>query len=178
MKKKKIKRVLFFFLMLRRPPRSTLFPYPTLFRSLYLNGKLVKVYPVGIGLEDYPTPIGKFKIVNKLIDPVWYSPHGVYLYGDKKNVLGTRWMGISSPGYGIHGTTQPESIGKKSSKGCIRMLNKDVEELYDLVTIGTPVVIVDKVQSSKGVKKEGTEAQRQKEKPGIKAPSDKGIKGK
>jgi len=109
--------------------------------SLYLNDKLVKVYPVGIGLEDYPTPTGAFKIINKLINPVWYSPRGVYPYGDAKNVLGTRWMGISSPGYGVHGTTLPESIGKKSSKGCIRMLNKDVEELYDLVTIGTPVII-------------------------------------
>ncbi len=121
--------------------------------SLYLNGKLVKVYPVGIGVEDYPTPIGTFKIVNKLIDPVWYNPHGgIYAYGNIKNVLGTRWMGISSPGYGIHGTTQPESIGKQSSEGCIRMHNKDVEELYDLVTIGTPVIIINKVQKKEGTK--------------------------
>ena len=111
--------------------------------SLYLNDRLVKVYPVGIGLEDYYTPTGKFEIVNKLVNPDWYAPDGVYPYGDPKNVLGTRWMGISSPGYGIHGTTQPETVGKKSSQGCIRMLNKDVEELYDLVPVGTPVVITE-----------------------------------
>ncbi len=109
--------------------------------SLYLNDRLIKVYPVGIGIEDYYTPTGKFKIINKLIDPDWYAPDGVYPYGDPKNVLGTRWMGISSPGYGIHGTTQPETVGKKSSQGCIRMFNKDVEELYDLVPPGTPVII-------------------------------------
>lgn len=132
--------------------------------SLYLNGKLVKVYPVGIGVKGYPTPIGKFKIINKLIHPVWYSPHGgVYPYGNVKNILGTRWMGISSPGDGIHGTTQPESIGKKSSEGCIRMHNKDVEELYDLVTIGTPVVIVNKAQSEKeGIKVQSSKDTKEK----------------
>ncbi|NOX96728.1 MAG: tetratricopeptide repeat protein [Nitrospirae bacterium] len=109
--------------------------------SLYLNDRLIKVYSVGIGIEDYYTPTGEFKIINKLIDPDWYAPDGVYPYGDPKNVLGTRWMGISSPGYGIHGTTQPETVGKKSSQGCIRMFNKDVEELYDLVPPGTPVII-------------------------------------
>lgn len=113
--------------------------------SLYLNDRLIKVYPVGIGIEDYYTPTGEFEIINKLINPDWYAPGGVYPYGDPRNILGTRWMGISSPGYasgyGIHGTTLPETVGKKSSQGCIRMLNEDVEELYDLVTIGTLVII-------------------------------------
>lgn len=110
--------------------------------SLYLNDRLIKVYPVGIGIEDDWTPTGEFKIVNKLINPDWYAPHGRrYPYGDHRNILGSRWMGISLPGYGIHGTTQPETIGKRLSQGCIRMFNEDVEELYDLVTPGTPVIV-------------------------------------
>ena len=108
--------------------------------TLKLNGKFVKAYPVGTGKFE-STPLGEFKIVSKMVNPVWYSPDGIYPPGDPKNILGTRWMSLDIAGYGIHGTTQPETIGKNLSAGCIRMHNKDVEELYKLVSVGTSVII-------------------------------------
>ncbi|MCX5679981.1 MAG: L,D-transpeptidase [Candidatus Omnitrophica bacterium] len=58
-------------------------------------------------------------------------------------MLGSRWLGISKPSYGIHGTTQPESIGQSVTEGCVRMRNEEVKELYILVPEGTEVVITD-----------------------------------
>lgn len=110
--------------------------------SLFLNDKLVKTYPVGTA-KYRNTPIGEFEMVNKMVNPTWYAQDGVYPYGDPKNILGTRWMGINEPGYGIHGTTEPETIGKYVSRGCIRMHNEDVEELFKIVPIGTKVSIIE-----------------------------------
>lgn len=99
----------------------------------------VREFTVGVGNpEASPTPLGRFTIKDKLIDPPW---KGVP-YGDPRNILGTRWMGLEgAPSYGIHGTTQPETVGKPLSAGCVRMVNSDVEYLYDLVVVGTEVVI-------------------------------------
>ena len=112
--------------------------------TLLLDGNYIKQYPVGTGKND-KTPEGKFIIENRIKDPIWYAPDGVYPFGHPQNILGTRWLGFQDNpgllGYGIHGTTEPESIGSESSNGCIRMLNKDVEELFDFVTEGTEVVI-------------------------------------
>lgn len=112
--------------------------------TLTLKGgeKILKVYRVGTGQYN-KTPIGTFKIINKLVDPPWYSSEGVIPAGDKRNLLGTRWLGLNVPSYGIHGTTQPETIGSQSSAGCVRMLNEEVEFLYDIVPEGTEVTIVD-----------------------------------
>ena len=96
------------------------------------KGKFVKQYKVGLG-KDNSTPVGTWAVQTKLIEPDWNTPEGVIPYGDPDNVLGTRWVGFHR-GYGIHGTSEPESIGLYSSKGCVRMLNKEVEELYDLLT--------------------------------------------
>jgi lipoprotein-anchoring transpeptidase ErfK/SrfK len=112
--------------------------------TILLNGHFIKQYPVGIGKSD-KTPIGVFVIDNKLVNPTWYSPEGVYPYGDPKNVLGTRWIGFEDRndlyGYGIHGTADPDSIGKDMSNGCIRMKNENVEELFDFVKAKTRVVM-------------------------------------
>ena len=97
--------------------------------DLYRQNNLYKTYPVAVGKLLTPTPKGSFRIINKSI-----NPGGPY---------GTRWMGLSKPHIGIHGTNNPASIGKAASKGCIRMHNKDVEELYNLVEIGTRVNIVN-----------------------------------
>lgn len=111
--------------------------------TLKANGELFKIYSVGTGKER-STPIGEFKVTSKLVEPTWYHPDGgVIPFGDKENLLGTRWLGINSPGYGIHGTWEPESIGKQSSAGCVRMHNFDAEEIFKIVTIGTPVTIVE-----------------------------------
>jgi lipoprotein-anchoring transpeptidase ErfK/SrfK len=112
--------------------------------TILLNGHFIKQYPVGIGKSD-KTPVGVFIVDNKLINPTWYSPEGVYPYGHPKNVLGTRWIGFEDRndlyGYGIHGTADPDSIGKDMSNGCIRMKNENVEELFDFVKAKTRVVM-------------------------------------
>lgn len=109
---------------------------------LKADDRILKVYKVSTGINN-STPIGTYKIVNKLIDPVWYSAGAVVPPGSPKNILGSRWLGLSLKGYGIHGTIEPSSIGKQITAGCIRMHNKDVEELYIIVPLGTEVTIVD-----------------------------------
>lgn len=104
--------------------------------------EILKTYRVSTG-ENNSTPAGTFKIVNKLVDPVWYSAGAVVPPGSAENILGSRWLGISKPGYGIHGTTDPTSIGKQVTAGCVRMLNLDAEELYTILPEGTEVTIVD-----------------------------------
>jgi lipoprotein-anchoring transpeptidase ErfK/SrfK len=103
----------------------------------------VKAYAVGTGRDDN-TPHGVFRITDRLKKPTWYKPGSEPMpYGSPDNLLGTRWLGIDCPGFGLHGTWEPETIGKASSAGCIRLLNEDVEEVYDLVPLGTPVLIHD-----------------------------------
>lgn len=96
--------------------------------AVFRNGKLDKEYIVATGKPQTPTPTGTFTIVNKEVDP-----GGPY---------GTRWLGLSILGYGIHGTNAPESIGTAASNGCIRMYNEDVEALFDIAPIGTVVRII------------------------------------
>ncbi len=108
---------------------------------LYQGAELIKTYNVATGHGE-ATPFGEFTIENKLVNPTWYRAGAVVPPDSPENILGTRWMGLSVPGYGIHGTTQPESIGKNISAGCIRMLNEDVEELYDIVPAKTKVTIL------------------------------------
>lgn len=110
---------------------------------LYLNGQFFKRYRVGTG-EYNKTPVGQFKITEKIKHPPWWRPDGKQIpYGDPENLLGTHWLSLDIRGYGIHGTWEPETIGKQSSAGCVRLLNEEIEELYALVPVGTPVEIVD-----------------------------------
>ncbi|HPA44666.1 MAG TPA: L,D-transpeptidase family protein [bacterium] len=107
------------------------------------DGQFIKWYSVAIGETDYKTPVGEYKIDGKQVDPVWYKPGGgVFPPGDPGNALGPRWISIGSH-LGIHGNNDPDSIGKRASAGCIRMHNEDVLELYDIVTVGNTVSIVD-----------------------------------
>ena len=117
--------------------------------SLYRGAKLVRTFPVATGQAAYPTPLGRFQIVVMWKNPTWYPPtQDDWAKGLQPvppgpgNPLGTRWMGISSPGVGIHGTDDPDSIGYSVSHGCIRMQVPSAEWLFDHVTIGTPVYIV------------------------------------
>ncbi len=103
---------------------------------------LIKTYSVATG-ANASTPLGNFTIENKLTNPTWYRAGAIVPPDSPDNILGTRWLGFSIPGYGIHGTTQPESIGTNASRGCIRMLNEDVEEIYTIVPVKTTVTIVD-----------------------------------
>jgi lipoprotein-anchoring transpeptidase ErfK/SrfK len=108
--------------------------------AIHAHGYYVHSYRVGIGLEG-TTPIGTFAVQNKLVNPTYYGPDGLVIDADDPvNPLGERWIDIGDS-YGIHGTIEPESIGRAESKGCIRMLNADVEEVYDLLGPGSQVVI-------------------------------------
>ena len=112
--------------------------------TLLLNDEVIKSYIVSTGKNNC-TPVGTFKIRDKLLRPVWYN-RGVAVPADSpENVLGSRWMGITTEesGYGIHGTIEPESIGYQCTDGCVRMKNEEVEELYTIVPIGTIVTIAD-----------------------------------
>ncbi|MBN2685968.1 MAG: L,D-transpeptidase family protein [Pontiellaceae bacterium] len=118
--------------------------------DLLSNGKLFKRYSVGTGKMG-KTPSDTFTIYDKMKDPAWTRPSDrqIIEFGDPENLLGTRWMAIESPthslddGFGIHGTWENDSIGKQSSSGCIRMINAEVEELFDLVVRKTVVEITD-----------------------------------
>src|SRR3989338_772150 len=110
--------------------------------KLFCDDELIKTYSVTTGANN-STPIGTFTIEMKLENPTWYTTGAIVPPNSPENVLGTRWMGFSIPEYGIHGTTEPEAIGKQTSKGCVRMRNEEVEELYDIVPLKTTVTVVD-----------------------------------
>lgn len=116
------------------PPvqRKIIIKIDTAKRQLYVyaNKKLLEVFPVALGKPTTPTPIGEWIIVTKQKD--WGSG------------FGSRWLGLNVPWgiYGIHGTNKPHSIGYYASGGCIRMQNSDIEQIYSIVKIGTPVIIL------------------------------------
>jgi lipoprotein-anchoring transpeptidase ErfK/SrfK len=115
---------------------------------LYRELKLKRVFNVATGQSSYPTPLGRFQIEVKWRDPWWYPPPSDWAKDSKPippgpgNPLGTRWMGLSAPYVGIHGTPDAASIGYSVSHGCIRMLIPQVEWLFEQVEIGTPVFVV------------------------------------
>jgi lipoprotein-anchoring transpeptidase ErfK/SrfK len=108
--------------------------------ALIENGKAVRIYRVAVGKISTPSPAGEFKIVNRVTNPTYYHKGQVIAAG-KGNPVGSRWMGLSAKGYGIHGTNQPKSIGKAASTGCIRVGKEDLEELFALVNVGDAVQI-------------------------------------
>ena len=108
--------------------------------ALIEDGALVKIYPVAVGASETPSPYGDFTIINHAIEPT-YRHEGKEIAPGKNNPLGTRWMGLSLKGYGIHGTNVQSSVGKAASHGCFRMKKKDVEELYRLVKVGDAVTV-------------------------------------
>lgn len=111
--------------------------------TLKSDSEILKTYKVSTG-KDSSTPVGTFRITTKIVNPPWYPSGGGFIpAGDPRNILGSRWMGISKEGYGIHGTTDPGSIGTSVTEGCVRMKNAEVEELYSIVPEGTEVVIVE-----------------------------------
>ena len=121
-------------------------------RRIYLldSKGIFKMYNSGLGKEGYETTLGKYKIGNKEKDPVWHKPGSEPIPGGAPdNELGSRWLPLIPEeenlplDLGIHGTIQPDSIGSYASKGCPRMHNEEVEELYDLVVRSTPVEIVE-----------------------------------
>lgn len=106
------------------------------------DGRVVKIYPAAVGADATPSPTGVFTIANRMPNPTWYGPRGKVVTPGKANPLGTRWMGLSRKGYGIHGTNNQSSVGHNVSHGCIRMRKADVEELFELVKVGDVVEMV------------------------------------
>jgi lipoprotein-anchoring transpeptidase ErfK/SrfK len=115
----------------------------------YVRTRLVRKFGVATGQAVYPTPTGTFEIVDKQLNPWWLPPDSDWAKGLKPvppgpgNPLGTRWMGLSAPGVGIHGTPDDASIGYSASHGCIRMHIPNAEWLFHHVKLGTPVIITD-----------------------------------
>lgn len=110
--------------------------------ALLDEGRLVKTYSIAVGAEESPSPTGEFKIVSKVTDPTYYRP-GVVITPGPDNPLGNRWLGLDRAHLGIHGTNEPQSIGRAASHGCIRMSKRDVEELFSLAQVGDTVDISD-----------------------------------
>jgi L,D-transpeptidase catalytic domain/Putative peptidoglycan binding domain len=115
---------------------------------LYKSARFWRRFGVATGQAVYPTPLGRFEIVVKNRNPWWYPPNSPWAKGEKPvppgpgNPLGTRWMGLSASGVGIHGTPNSSSIGYSLSHGCIRMYIPDAEWLFEHVNVGTPVFII------------------------------------
>ena len=112
---------------------------------VHAHGYYVTRFQVGNGRDD-TTPIGTFQVTDKVFDPTYYGPDGVIEHDDPANPLGERWIAIndeqgSLDGYGIHGTIDPSSIGRSQSRGCIRLRDSEIVSLYDLLTIGSEVII-------------------------------------
>jgi len=109
--------------------------------ALVEGGQVKRVYAVAVGKPSTPSPVGTFKIERRVMNPTYH-------HGDKTvapgpgNPVGTRWMGLSKAGYGIHGTNEPKSIGKAASHGCIRMAKPDLEEFYGMVQVGDSVELI------------------------------------
>ncbi len=116
--------------------------------ELFDGVKHRRTFGVATGQAAYPTPLGRFDIVVKWRNPWWYPPSSDWARGlspippGPGNPLGTRWMGLSAPGVGIHGTPDSASIGYSRSHGCIRMRIPEAEWLFDHVEIGTTVFVV------------------------------------
>jgi hypothetical protein len=109
--------------------------------ALVENGQVKKVYPVAVGKPSTPSPEGSFTIERRVANPTYHHDGKTVLPGPR-NPVGTRWMGLSIRGYGIHGTNEPASIGKAASHGCIRMAKADLEEFFELVAVGDRVELV------------------------------------
>lgn len=123
-----------------RAPWTVLVSIPDRQLAVLVNGIAVAGFPIAVGADESPSPTGEFAIVNRVSNPVYYH-EGVVIPAGKGNPVGSRWVGLSQKGYGIHGTNAPKSIGKAASHGCIRLRNRDMEELFGMLHVGDVVQI-------------------------------------
>jgi lipoprotein-anchoring transpeptidase ErfK/SrfK len=104
------------------------------------NGVVLATFQVAVGAKVSPSPTGEFTIVSRVINPTYYH-RGTVIPTGKDNPVGTRWVGLTLKGYGIHGTNAPGSIGRAASHGCIRLRNRDMERLFTMLRVGDVVKI-------------------------------------
>jgi lipoprotein-anchoring transpeptidase ErfK/SrfK len=124
----------------QQPARQVLVSIPDRKLAVLEDGRELRVFPVAVGADNSPSPDGEFQIINRLSNPTYYHP-GKVIPAGPANPLGSRWIGLSLKGYGIHGTNAPRSIGKAASHGCIRMAKRDLEQFFEMVRVGDTVVI-------------------------------------
>ncbi len=114
---------------------------------VYRHGtEAVGAWEIGIGMPGHETPVGRYVVGEKIEEPPWMPVGGKQLpFGHPDNPLGTRWIAWFKDGqktsYGFHGTWEPEGVGKRVSHGCVRMRNEDVETLFELLPVGSEVVV-------------------------------------
>jgi lipoprotein-anchoring transpeptidase ErfK/SrfK len=123
-----------------RPHRQILISIPDRKLAVIEQGKVIRTFPVSVGASVSPSPTGEFRIADRIANPTYYHP-GVVVPPGSDNPIGPRWIGLSKSGYGIHGTNQPESIGHAASHGCIRLRNRDIKQLFEMVRVGDVVEI-------------------------------------
>ncbi len=122
------------------PARQVIVSIPDRKLALIENGEVTRIFAVAVGKASTPSPAGSFRIVSRVSNPTYYH-EGKIVPPGPANPVGTRWMGLSEQGYGIHGTNAPSSIGKAASHGCIRMARADLEQLFAMVQVGDVVEI-------------------------------------
>lgn len=120
--------------------RRVLISIPDRQLAVMAGGNVIAKFPVAVGAAQSPSPTGEFRIVSRVANPTYYHP-GTVIPSGKDNPVGTRWLGLSQRGYGIHGTNVPRSIGRAASHGCIRLRNRDMERLFSMLQIGDMVEI-------------------------------------
>jgi lipoprotein-anchoring transpeptidase ErfK/SrfK len=108
--------------------------------AVLAGGNVLALFPVAVGAAGSPSPTGEFEIVNRISKPTYYH-EGVVIPPGKDNPIGTRWVGLSEKGFGVHGTNAPKSIGHAASHGCIRLRNRDMERLFTMLRVGDVVEI-------------------------------------
>ena len=125
------------------PETGLLVNLPERMVYVFKNNTVINFYPIAIGRPSFPTPAGKYKIVERIKNPTWFPP--AWAKTKKKEVppgpdnpLGDRWIGLSAPGIGLHSTTDPLSVGDFASHGCMRMIPEFARELFDTVEVGWP----------------------------------------
>jgi hypothetical protein len=102
-------------------------------------------FPIAVGRQGWETPVGNYEVIQMIRDPAWQNPFtGAVIPPGTDNPLGVRWIGFWTDGdnyIGFHGTPNEGSVGTAASHGCIRMYNRDVVQLFEMVAIGTPVIV-------------------------------------
>jgi len=123
-----------------RSGRSAVISIPDRKLAVIADGNVIARFRIAVGAAQSPSPTGEFRIVSRVANPTYYHP-GTVIPSGKDNPVGTRWLGLSQKGYGIHGTNLPRSIGRAASHGCIRLRNRDMERLFSMLQIGDVVEI-------------------------------------
>lgn len=123
-----------------RSKRTVLVSIPDRKLAVLEAGNVIATFPVAVGAASSPSPTGEFEVINRVSNPTYYHA-GKIIAAGKNNPLGTRWIGLSQKGYGLHGTNAPASVGHAASHGCIRLRNRDAEKLFAMLQIGDMVQI-------------------------------------